>query len=101
MKNMIILKKKTREITTRQNYSANLTIFFLDCLKNSSYFSHVFMSIAGGMSFGECKKVYESHDDSFNVTTRTVTSTSFIMIINRVDGSTWGQNMEVHWLAFE
>ncbi len=41
------------------------------------------------------------YDDSFNVTTRTVTSTSFIMIINRVDGSTWGQNMEVHWLAFE
>ena len=22
------------------------------------------MSIAGGKSFGECKKVYESHDDS-------------------------------------
>ena len=40
-------------------------------------------------------------DDSFNVTTRTVNNTSFIMIINRVDGSTWGQNMEVHWLAFE
>lgn len=40
-------------------------------------------------------------DDSFNVTTRTVNNTSFIMIVNRVDGSAWGQNMEVHWLAFE
>lgn len=46
-------------------------------------------------------EVGTGYDDSFNVTTRTVTSTSFIMIINRVDGSTWGQNMEVHWLAFE
>jgi hypothetical protein len=41
------------------------------------------------------------YDDSFNVTTRTVTNTSFNMIINRVDGSMWGQNIEVHWLAFE
>ncbi|MDG2369866.1 MAG: H-type lectin domain-containing protein [Flavobacteriales bacterium] len=46
-------------------------------------------------------EVGTGYDDSFNVTTRTVTNTSFIMIINRVDGSTWGQNMEVHWLAFE
>ena len=40
-------------------------------------------------------------DDSFDVTTRQVTSTGFTMIINRVDGSTWGQNMDVHWMAFE
>jgi hypothetical protein len=40
-------------------------------------------------------------DDSFNVTTRQVTSTGFSMIVNRVDGSTWGQNMNVHWMAFE
>ena len=41
------------------------------------------------------------YDDSFNVTTRGVSSTGFTMIINRVDGSTWGQNMKVHWMAFE
>ena len=46
-------------------------------------------------------EVGSGFDDSFNVTTRTVNSTSFIMIINRVDGNAWGQNMEVHWLAFE
>ena len=40
-------------------------------------------------------------DDSFDITTRQVTSTGFTMIINRVDGSTWGQNMDVHWMAFE
>ena len=41
------------------------------------------------------------YDDSFNVTTRQVSNTGFTMIVNRVDGSTWGQNMTVHWMAFE
>jgi hypothetical protein len=41
------------------------------------------------------------YDDSFNVTTRQVSNTGFTMILNRVDGSMWGQNMTVHWLAFE
>ncbi len=46
-------------------------------------------------------EVSSIYDDSFNVTTRQVTSTGFSMIVNRVDGSTWGQNMNVHWMAFE
>jgi hypothetical protein len=41
------------------------------------------------------------YDDSFNVTTREVSSSGFTMIINRVDGSMWGQNITVHWMAFE
>ena len=41
------------------------------------------------------------YDDSFNVTIREVTTTGFVMIVNRVDGSTWGQNMTVNWMAFE
>ena len=41
------------------------------------------------------------YDDSFNVTIREVTPTGFVMIVNRVDGSTWGQNMTVNWIAFE
>ena len=41
------------------------------------------------------------YDDSFNVTIREVTSTGFVMIVNRVDGSIWGQNMTVNWIAFE
>lgn len=41
------------------------------------------------------------YDDSFNVTTRLVTTTGFEMIVNRVDGSVWGQNMTVNWMAFE
>lgn len=40
-------------------------------------------------------------DDSFNVTTREVTDTSFVMVVNRVDGQDWGQGMNVHWAAFE
>lgn len=40
-------------------------------------------------------------DDSFNVTTQTVTTTGFNMIINRVDNTWWGQNLEVHWIAIE
>ena len=40
-------------------------------------------------------------DDSFNITTRSISNTQFDMIINRTDGSTWGQAMEVHWFAFE
>jgi len=41
------------------------------------------------------------YDDSFNITTRQVSNTGFTIIVNRVDGSLWGQNMTVHWLAFE
>ncbi|MGB0917241.1 MAG: H-type lectin domain-containing protein [Flavobacteriales bacterium] len=41
------------------------------------------------------------YDDSFNVTTQTVTTTGFNMIINRVDNTWWGQNLEVHWIAIE
>ncbi len=41
------------------------------------------------------------YDDSFNVTIREVTTAGFIMIVNRVDGSLWGQNMTVNWIAFE
>ena len=40
-------------------------------------------------------------DDSFNVTTRQVSNTGFTIIVNRVDGSTWAQSMNVHWMAFE
>jgi hypothetical protein len=40
-------------------------------------------------------------DDSFNVTTQAVTTTGFNMIINRVDNTWWGQNLEVHWIAIE
>ena len=38
-------------------------------------------------------------DDSFNVTTREITTTGFVIVVNRVDGSSWGQNMDVHWIA--
>ncbi|MDA9120692.1 hypothetical protein OAE93_01820 [bacterium] len=41
------------------------------------------------------------YDDSFNVTTQMVTTTGFNMIINRVDDTWWGQNLEVHWIAIE
>ena len=41
------------------------------------------------------------YDDSFNVTIRQVTTTGFEMIVNRVDGSIWGQNLSVNWMAFE
>ena len=41
------------------------------------------------------------YDDSFNVTIRQVTTTGFEMIVNRVDGSIWGQNLSVNWIAFE
>ena len=40
-------------------------------------------------------------DDSFNVTTREISTTGFTMIINRTDGNAWGQNLDVHWIAFE
>jgi hypothetical protein len=40
-------------------------------------------------------------DDSFNVTTRGISNTGFSIIVNRVDGSTWAQNMNVDWMAFE
>ena len=42
----------------------------------------------------------QNYDDSFNVTIRNVSATGFVMIINRVDGSTWGQNLDVNWFAF-
>ena len=41
------------------------------------------------------------YDDSFDITVRVVTNTGFQMIVNRVDGSTWGQNTEAFWFAFE
>ncbi len=41
------------------------------------------------------------YDDSFNVTIRQVTTTGFEMIVNRLDGSIWGQNLSVNWIAFE
>ncbi len=40
-------------------------------------------------------------DDSFNITVRQVTATGFVMIVNRVDGTTWGQNLDASWFAFE
>ena len=40
-------------------------------------------------------------DDSFNVTTRTITTTGFNMVVNRVDGGDWAQSPEVHWIAIE
>lgn len=42
-----------------------------------------------------------NYDDSFNVTTRNVATTGFTMVINRVDGDSWGQNLDVHWFAFQ
>ncbi len=41
------------------------------------------------------------YDDSFDITVRFITNTGFQMIVNRVDGSTWGQNTEAFWFAFE
>ncbi len=40
-------------------------------------------------------------DDSFNITVREVTTSGFVMIANRVDGSLWGQNLTATWIAFE
>jgi len=40
-------------------------------------------------------------DDSFNITTRGVSTTGFIMIVNRVDGDSWGQDLDAFWIAFE
>ena len=40
-------------------------------------------------------------DDSFNITTRSVTTTGFEMIINRVDSQSWSQDLDAHWMAFE
>ena len=40
-------------------------------------------------------------DDSFDITTRSVSTTGFTMIVNRVDGSDWGQAVNVHWIAIE
>lgn len=41
------------------------------------------------------------YDDSFNVTTRNITSTGFEVIINRVDGDLWGQFPNVYWIALD
>ncbi|MFT5919007.1 MAG: hypothetical protein ACI9FU_000809 [Granulosicoccus sp.] len=40
-------------------------------------------------------------DDSFNVTTRNISTTGFNMVVNRVDGGAWAQSPEVHWIAIE
>ena len=40
-------------------------------------------------------------DDSFNITTRSITTTGFEMIINRVDSHSWSQDLDAHWMAFE
>jgi hypothetical protein len=40
-------------------------------------------------------------DDSFNITIRSITSTGFEMVVNRVDGTWWGQDIDAFWLAFE
>ena len=41
------------------------------------------------------------YDDSFNITVRLITTTGFEMVVNRVDGSWWGQDLDAFWLAFE
>ena len=41
------------------------------------------------------------YDDSFNITVRLVTTTGFEMVVNRVDGTWWGQDLDAFWLAFE
>ena len=41
------------------------------------------------------------YDDSFNLTTRSITTTGFEIVVNRVDGTWWGQDIDAHWLAFE
>jgi hypothetical protein len=40
-------------------------------------------------------------DDSFNITVRSVTTTGFEMIVNRVDSYDWGQDLDAFWMAFE
>jgi hypothetical protein len=40
-------------------------------------------------------------DDSFNITVRSVTTTGFEMIVNRVDSYSWGQDLDAFWMAFE
>ncbi len=41
------------------------------------------------------------YDDSFNITVREITTTGFVMVVNRVDGSWWGQDIDAFWMAFE
>jgi hypothetical protein len=41
------------------------------------------------------------YDDSFNITVRLITTTGFEMVVNRVDGTWWGQDLDAFWLAFE
>ena len=41
------------------------------------------------------------YDDSFNITIRSITITGFEMVVNRVDGTWWGQDIDAFWLAFE
>ncbi|MEZ5003709.1 MAG: H-type lectin domain-containing protein [Chitinophagales bacterium] len=38
-------------------------------------------------------------NDSFNVTVRSITSTGFVMVIQRLDGTSWGQDLDVNWFA--
>ena len=40
-------------------------------------------------------------DDSFNITVRSVTTTGFEMIVNRVDSHSWAQDLDAFWMAFE
>ena len=40
-------------------------------------------------------------DDSFNITVRSVTTTGFEMIVNRVDSYSWAQDLDAFWLAFD
>ena len=41
------------------------------------------------------------YDDSFNITVRLITTTGFEMVVNRVDGTWWGQDLDAFWMAFE
>ena len=40
-------------------------------------------------------------DDYFNITVRSITTTRFEMIVNRVDSNSWAQDLDAHWVAFE
>ena len=40
-------------------------------------------------------------DDSFNITVRSITTTGFEMIVNRVDSYSWSQDLDAFWMAFE
>jgi hypothetical protein len=63
-------------------------------------FSSSFESIPNVVCTGSAQ-IGSIFDDSFNVTTRNISTTGFNMIVNRVDGSSWDQSMDVHWIAVE